>query len=88
MSPVDEGNRTNNGMCVTGFVLGIVGFVLNDIGIFPILGVVFSAIGIGTFKLERQKHRWMGIVGLILGMLGTLLYLRHYGYLGPHSGNF
>jgi len=68
-------------MAATGFVLGIVSIFLYFIGILPILAIVFSAIGLGTFKQELQKNKWMAGVGLALGIIYTLMYMRAYGHL-------
>jgi hypothetical protein len=69
---------TNNGMAMTGFILGLVSVVFYVIGILPILAVIFSAVGLGTFKSHVQKNRWMAITGLILGILYTLAYMAAY----------
>src|SRR5208337_833874 len=73
--------KRNNPMAATGFVLGIVSIFLYFIGILPILAIVFSAIGLGTFKQELQKNKWMAGVGLALGIIYTLMYMRAYGHL-------
>lgn len=71
----DSAAKRNNGMALTGFVLGIVSVFLYEIGIIPILGIVFSAIGLGTFKPQSQKNRWMAGVGLAASIVYTLMYL-------------
>ena len=75
------GGKSNNGMAVTGFVLGLASAVLYVIGIVPILAVVFSGIGLATFKPETQKNRWMAGVGLTLGVVYLIMMLSHYGHL-------
>jgi hypothetical protein len=74
--------KKNNSMAVTGFVLGIVSAFFYFIGILPILAIVFSSIGLGTFKPDSQKNKWMAGVGLALGIIYTLMYMRAYGYFG------
>ncbi len=74
--------KKNNSMAATGFVLGIVSVFLYFIGILPILAIVFSSIGLGTFKPDSQKNKWMAGVGLALGIIYTLMYMRAYGHLG------
>jgi hypothetical protein len=79
--PVEHEEKRNNPMGATGFVLGIVSIFLYFIGILPISAIVFSAIGLGTFKEELQKNKWMAGVGLALGIIYTLMYMRAYGHL-------
>jgi hypothetical protein len=73
--------QTSNKHGVTGLILGIVGYFLYDVGILPILAIVFSGIGLGTHDPAQHKNRWMSIVGLISGVIGTFLYLYAYGYI-------
>jgi hypothetical protein len=72
----------NNPMALTGFIFGLVSMVLYYIGILPTLGIIFSSIGLGTFKPDIHKNRWMAAVGLILGILYTLMSMREHGHLG------
>lgn len=79
--PVAIGEKRNNPMAVTGFVLGLVSVVLYEVGILPILAVVFSGIGLASFKPEAQKNKWMAGWGLALGVVYTIMMLNHYGHL-------
>jgi hypothetical protein len=72
----------NNPMALTRFILGLVSVVFYSIGILPILGIIFSAIGLATFKPDIQKNKWMAVAGLILSILYTLMSLREHGHLG------
>ena len=67
-------------MALTGFVLGVASIFVYHIGIVPILGIVFSSIGLATFKVDLQKCKWMAGVGLGVSVLYTLMYLSHYGH--------
>lgn len=71
----------NNKAALTGFILGLVSIFFAWIGIIPILAIVFSVIGLSTFDKEKHTGRWQAIVGLILGILYTLVYMNMYGYL-------
>lgn len=73
--------KQNNGMAIAGFVLGIVSIFLYFIGILPILAIVFSSIGMATFKPESQKNKWMAGVGLALGIIYSLMMVNYYGRL-------
>jgi tetratricopeptide (TPR) repeat protein len=69
------GELAFNGAALTGFCLGVASVFLSFIGILPILAVVFSGIGLGTFDEKKHKAKWMPAVGLGLGILFTLVYL-------------
>lgn len=71
-----------NRAAVTGFVLSLVSIVLYEIWIVPILAVIFSAVGLGTYRPGEQSGRWMAGVGLVVGVVYTFMYLASYGYLG------
>lgn len=76
---IDAGHPAKlfNRFALTGFILGLASVVLYDIGIIPILGIIFSAIGLGRFNAETQKAKWMAGWGLALSILYTLMYLTH-----------
>jgi hypothetical protein len=76
-----EPAKSNNGMALTGFLLGLVSVAFYAIGIIPILAVVFSGIGLGTFKPAAQTNKWMAGVGLALGVVYTIMMLNQYGHL-------
>jgi tetratricopeptide (TPR) repeat protein len=67
-----------NPLALTGFILGLVSVVLYVIGIIPILGIVFSAIGLARFNPETQKAKWMAGWGLALSILFTVMYLTRH----------
>ncbi len=73
--------KANNRAAVAGFCLGLTSILFFWIGLIPILGVVFSAIGLGTFDATRQKNRWMAGWGLGVSVVYTLIYMRDYGHL-------
>jgi hypothetical protein len=72
--------KTNNHACVAGFVLGLTSVFLYVIGILPIMGILINIIGLASFDKSTQKNKWMGVVGLILSGLYSLMYLNHYGH--------
>jgi DNA-directed RNA polymerase subunit RPC12/RpoP len=77
----DSAKKVNNGAALTGFILGLASIILFFIGIIPILAVVFSSIGLATFKPEVQKNKWMAGVGLALGILYTIMMLSLHRHL-------
>ena len=77
-----ENQQKNNSFCKTGFILGICSIFLGgDIGILPILTIIFSSIGLSNFDNKINKNKWQGTIGLILGILYTLVYLYNYGHI-------
>lgn len=64
-----------NGFAMTGFILGLVSIVFYFIGIVPIVGIVFSAIGLARFNPELQKGKWMAGWGLGLSITYTVMFL-------------
>jgi hypothetical protein len=62
-----------NGFAFTGFVLGCISVVFYELSIFPVLAVVFSAIGIS--KSAQQGKRAISIIGLSLGILFLFMSL-------------
>lgn len=69
-----------NRLSLSGFVLGLVSILL-PLGLIPISAVALSVAGLATHRAGQHKARWMGVVGLVLGILYTLVYLNAYGYL-------
>lgn len=73
--------KSINKLALSGFILGLLSIFFAWIGIIPILALILSALGLGTFDKERQRGRWQAITGLILGILYTLVYMSMYGHL-------
>ncbi|MFZ3578312.1 hypothetical protein [Virgibacillus sp. DJP39] len=72
-----------NVWCKTSFWIGIVSIFLGGfIGIIPLVGLIFSIIGLTKFNKEVHSGLWMGIAGLIL----NLLYLLVNSYMNGHIG--
>jgi len=77
-----EIEKTNNKAAVAGFILGLLSILLAWIGIIPLCAIIFSVVGVCTFKPETQKNKWQVIVGLILGILFMLVNMRIHGHFG------
>ncbi len=71
-----------NGFALTGLILGVVAVFLSFIGIIPILAIIFSGIGLAKVKDRAGRGKVQAWIGLILGILYTLVYMQQYGYLG------
>jgi len=77
-----EAPKPRNGFALTGLILGIASVLLSSIGIIPILAIVFSGIGLAKVKDRSGKGKVQAWIGLILGILYTLVYMYQYGHLG------
>ncbi len=68
--------QTNNGMAITGMILGIISLVLLCCwyGIpFNILGLVFSIIGLSQIKKNpNQQGKGMALAGLICSIISIV----------------
>ncbi|HUY09185.1 MAG TPA: DUF4190 domain-containing protein [Candidatus Dormibacteraeota bacterium] len=82
--------QQGNGLAVAGFVLGITSVIFCWWGIFAlvqvILAITFSAIGRGHAK-QGAPHRGLATAGLVLGIIGAVLYLM-IGLLSFGAGFF
>jgi len=76
-------NPSGNAAAVTGLCLGIASVLLYVIGILPILAVVFSGIGVAKAQSRNGQGQVAAWIGLILGIIYTIMYLSYYGHLGP-----
>ena len=61
-------DKKNNGLGVASFVLSLVGLIIAGIPC-GILAIIFGGISIFKFNPETQKNKWMGIAGLIIGIV-------------------
>ena len=71
---MQEKNKPMNPMTITGFILGITGMFIYQIGAFSILAVVFSGIGLVQNKDNHYRYNWMAVFGLILGIAYTYIF--------------
>ena len=63
-----------DGMCITGFVFGLLSATLYFILVFaPFCAIIFSCIGISRTITNEKKGKALAIWGLILGILYTIL---------------
>lgn len=67
-SPGEDGSSGGgtNGMAIAGFILAF--FI-------PILGIIFSIIGLGQCKRRGQKGRGLAIAGIIISIVSVLIFL-------------
>ena len=68
----DAVQQKTNGFAITGFVIGLVSMLIDPVGIFGTLAVVFSSIGLGKIKNNGQKGKGLAVTGLILGIVALV----------------
>ena len=71
-----------NRSALTGFVLGLVSIPFSWIGIVPLVGFVFSILGLARYDPRRQRGRWMAVTGAVLNAL--CLAVNAQEYAGRH----
>lgn len=64
--------RPMNGLCVAGFVVGIVSVFINFWGIVGVVALILSAAGLSASKRQNQRGKGLGIAGLVLGIIGVV----------------
>lgn len=75
----DEKSKKLNSLALAGVCFGLLSFIYVALGVTPILGIVFSTLGIATFDEKTEKMRWMAAFGLGLSILVTLLHFQRPG---------
>jgi hypothetical protein len=79
--PITQAEQSANGFAITGLSLGIAAVFLYFIGIIPILAIIFSGLGLAKVKSRQGRGQVQAWIGLILGILYTLMYMSMYGHL-------
>jgi len=70
-----------NKLAIGGFILGVTSIFFSFIGIIPLLAIIFSAMGLYQAKRQKENDRILAIIGLILGVVYTLVNMRIYGHI-------
>lgn len=61
-----------NPMCLASFILSLVGLLIAGIPC-GIAAVITGIIGLVKFDAENHKFKWMGIVGMVIGIADVVL---------------
>jgi hypothetical protein len=72
----EEDTKQFNSLALAGVAFGLIACVYQALGVMPILGVVFSTLGLVSFDDKTEKMRWMAAFGLGLSILVSLLSFR------------
>ena len=68
---VQNQEKKVNTCCLLSFIFSLVALFIFGIPL-GIAAIVLGIIGIVKFKKDSEKFRWMGIVGLCLGLLDVI----------------
>ncbi|MFC4855752.1 MmpS family transport accessory protein [Actinophytocola glycyrrhizae] len=78
--PQQPVTRPSNGLGTSGFVLGVIGLVFSFIPLIGvvawplvILGIIFSAVGIGKATNGRATNKGLAIAGLVVSVVGLVV---------------
>ncbi len=78
---ITNNENMNNYWANIGLVLGILSIFFAFVGVIPLSGLVISLIGASKAKSMNNKGLWQAIIGLLLSIVFTIVYLRKYGYI-------
>jgi uncharacterized membrane protein HdeD (DUF308 family) len=67
----DNTGKKNNGLALASFIMGLLCFIVAGIPL-GTAAVITGIISLTKFNPETEKNKWMGIVGIILGILGAV----------------
>ncbi len=70
-NPVQNQEKKVNTCCLLSFIFSLVALFIFGIPL-GIAAIVLGIIGIAKFKNDSEKFRWMGIVGLCIGLLDVI----------------
>lgn len=75
--------KPGNPAATTGLVLGIASIFLGGlVGLLPIIAIVFAGIGLSRASARQNAGKIQAWIGLILGIVYTVVYLGNSGRLG------
>ena len=77
--PPPPPQKPPNGLATGGFVVALIGFILSLIPIVGViswilapLGLILSAVGVGTANRRYNSGKGLAIAGVVLGALGIV----------------
>ena len=65
--------KTKNNYATAGFIVALVSIPLYWVGIVPLVSIVLSCVGLGTFDEEKHNNKWMAGWGLGIGIVFMLM---------------
>ena len=74
-TPISTTSTSSNGMAIAGFVVSLVSLFL-CCGCISIVGLILSYIGLKRAKQNNGAGQGLGIAGLIINILGTVISLK------------
>jgi hypothetical protein len=81
--------KGKNGLGIAGFIVSLIGLILSWIPVVNIVGIVLCGIGfllsfIGLFL--KNKKKGLAIVGILLGIAGSILFYMVYAGIASALG--
>lgn len=76
-----ETNKIKNNWANIGLIVGILSVFFASIGIIPLSGIVINIIGIYKSGRLGGVGKWLAVIGLILSLVYTLVYMQIYGHI-------
>ena len=89
----NQGNQSNNGLAIAGFVVCLVSIILDFYCITGIVGLIWSIVG---FKKSKESEKGTGIaiagiicsiIGIIVGIIGIIMAIAAVNILKNNTQN-
>ena len=61
-----------NACCLISFIFSMIGIFIARLPC-GIIATITGIIGVATFNFDKQKGRWMGITGLVVGVIEIIV---------------
>ncbi len=74
-NPVVAENAKVSGACIVGFILSLVSFFISFYCIIPVLGLIFSIVGVVQASNKGKKCKGLGVAGIVLSVLSLIINL-------------
>ena len=72
--PVGGTVRKTNGLAIAGLVFSLLGVPCCGVGLFSLIGLIFSSVALGQIKHNlRQEGRGMAVAGIIISIFSLII---------------
>ncbi|PIS00207.1 MAG: hypothetical protein COT84_08825 [Chlamydiae bacterium CG10_big_fil_rev_8_21_14_0_10_35_9] len=76
-----EPDKIKNRWAIAGIIFAVLSVFFAFIGIIPLSSVVINVIAIYKAGSLQGRGKWLGVVGLVISLIYTLIYMEHYGHI-------
>ncbi|MBO5328061.1 MAG: hypothetical protein J6B04_02675 [Clostridia bacterium] len=70
---VAQAQKSTSVAAVVGFIMSLVSLFISFYCIIPVLGVVFSGIGMSATSYGKKKGRGIAVAGLVISIISLVL---------------